>query len=390
MTLPSVFEHLKELFPELSNTPHAETIARMLNDMDVEEIQEAHVALVKTLIRSKKFRKLLINGCIPLSVDGTQKLTRDGELNDPAWLHRKFTTKNAVLHQQYAFVVEASITFSNGLHFPLLTEFLRLTDAHMDDKKLKQDTELKGFYRIIDALRCYFPRTKFMLLIDNLYANQYVCDELRRKKLHFMIKLPTKLKVLSGMLDEYREDAKPASNQKGYRERHQRFYFKNDVPFGDENLPPIHLVSCIETWSICNESTGGKIKPMLNEHRWISSFPLTLNNAHMLCNLAARKRAYIEDEFNTEKNRGYHYEHAYSYQWNAMKGFHYLMRLARVIQIMIEWLPTVKKMILKEGWSHTLSFIRLGTSALILSKSWFLNVAKLKPLLTLALTPTQI
>jgi hypothetical protein len=32
-----------------------------------------------------------------------------------------------------------------------------------------------------------------------------------------------------------------------------------------------------------------------------------------------------------EKCQGYHYEHAFSYTWNAMKGYHYLMRLAHLV-----------------------------------------------------------
>jgi len=32
--------------------------------------------------RKKKFKKLLIHGCVPITVDGTQKLYRDGLLQD--------------------------------------------------------------------------------------------------------------------------------------------------------------------------------------------------------------------------------------------------------------------------------------------------------------------
>ena len=51
----------------------------------------------------------------------------------------------------------------------------------------------------------------------------------------------------------------------------------------------------------------------------------------------------MEDSFNTEKNRGYHYKHAFSYDWNAMQGFHYLMRLAHVINAISEFTKNVKK-----------------------------------------------
>ena len=39
----------------------------------------------------------------------------------------------------------------------------------------------------------------------------------------------------------------------------------------------------------------------------------------------------IETSLLVEKCQGYHYEHAFSYTWNAMKGYHYLMRLAHLL-----------------------------------------------------------
>jgi hypothetical protein len=47
--------------------------------------------------------------------------------------------------------------------------------------------------------------------------------------------------------------------------------------------------------------------------------------------LASRQRWGIETSFLVEKCQGYHYEHAFSYTWNAMKGYHYLRRLAHLV-----------------------------------------------------------
>jgi len=38
---------------------------------------------------------LLINGCIPISIDGSQKLYRDGELQDGRWSERIVGTDEA-------------------------------------------------------------------------------------------------------------------------------------------------------------------------------------------------------------------------------------------------------------------------------------------------------
>jgi hypothetical protein len=54
---------------------------------------------------------------------------------------------------------------------------------------------------------------------------------------------------------------------------------------------------------------------------------------HQRCNLGARHRWGIESGFLVEKRQGYQYEHMFSYDWNAMKGYHYLMRLGHLINV---------------------------------------------------------
>ena len=68
-----------------------------------------------------------------------------------------------------------------------------------------------------------------------------------------------------------------------------------------------------------------------NRHVWISSRPLSRLNVHTRCNLGARYRWGIEGAFLVEKHQGYAYEDTFAKHWNAMKGYHYLMRLAHLL-----------------------------------------------------------
>jgi len=120
-----IFNNLKKLFPELNSIPHADTLARVLEKIDVNEIESAHILLINRLIRNKKFKKSLIQGCLPIALDGTQKLYREGELQDLRWLHRNVGNKESESNQQYVYVLEANIVFKNGLTIPLLTEYLK-------------------------------------------------------------------------------------------------------------------------------------------------------------------------------------------------------------------------------------------------------------------------
>ncbi len=83
----------------------------------------------------------------------------------------------------------------------------------------------------------------------------------------------------------------------------------------------IHLVSCVEKWNEVDKKTGDIIKKH-SQHQWISSIRIHIDNVHEFCNLGARKIGLMENSMNTEKHRGYHDEHAFSYNWNAMQGFH--------------------------------------------------------------------
>ena len=100
-----VFENLQKIFPELESIPHADTLARVLEKINVKDIERTHILLINKLIRNKKFKKLLISGCLPIAIDGTQKLYRDGELYDLRWLSRKVGNDEAGLNQQYVYVI---------------------------------------------------------------------------------------------------------------------------------------------------------------------------------------------------------------------------------------------------------------------------------------------
>ena len=79
---------------------------------------------------------------------------------------------------------------------------------------------------------------------------------------------------------------------------------------------------------------------------------------HELLNLGARKLGLIEDSIHTEKHRGYHYEHVYSYNWHAMQGFHLLMRMAHAINAISEFTKRLKHWIKAHGVSAILKLIK--------------------------------
>jgi hypothetical protein len=49
---------------------------RLLERIDISEIEKAQLDMVNSLIRKKKFIRYLINGRYPVAIDGTQKFVR--------------------------------------------------------------------------------------------------------------------------------------------------------------------------------------------------------------------------------------------------------------------------------------------------------------------------
>jgi hypothetical protein len=196
---PQFMANLHLLFPEIDTLPHADTLFRLLRDIDLEQLEQAHVDLVRRLIRGKNFRRYLINHCYPIAIDGSQKLAGDTLWTEE--LLQRTVGKEETRHTQYfVYVLEASFAFHNGLVIPLLSEFLE--HALGDTEAQKQDCELRGFVRLSDRLKTLFPRLPILLLLDGLYANGPVMRRCLRAHWQFMIVL--KDKDLSTVWQEFR------------------------------------------------------------------------------------------------------------------------------------------------------------------------------------------
>ena len=199
MTRPQFEENLRLLFPELETLPHADTLFRLLRTIDVESIEQAHTELVGRLIRGKKFRRYLINNCYPIAIDGSQKFSRD-ILWDENLLQRTLGKDENRHTQYYVYILEASLSFRNGMVIPLLSEFLDYAKGDTDNNK--QDCEQRAFHRLSKRLKQLFPRLPILLLLDGLYANGPIMDRCRQYNWQFMIVL--KDKDLSSVWEDVR------------------------------------------------------------------------------------------------------------------------------------------------------------------------------------------
>ena len=363
MTRPMFVENLRFLFPDLESIPHHDTLMRLLERIDVSALESAHIELLRRFIRNKKFYRHLIANCYPIAMDGSQKFARDTQWAAEC-LSRDLKCKDGVHTQYYVYVLEANLAFHNGMSIPLMSEFLSYTEG--DTATSKQDCEQKAFKRLAARLKQEFPCLPVMVLLDGLYPNGPIMDLCRKNNWQFMIVLQDS--SLPSVWEEYhglRKIAEHNTREQTWGDRHQRFEWVNAIEYfygaSDRNSITIHVVTCEEQWKEIAADGSEVVKR--SRHAWISSEPLSTKNVHERCNLGARYRWGIEANFLVEKCCGYHYEHCLAYDWNAMKGYHYLMRLGHFFNVIAQHATHLMKVVKTLGKRGLIRFIRETTAA---------------------------
>ncbi|MBA7631058.1 hypothetical protein ES703_38585 [subsurface metagenome] len=360
LTAPGIKQELQQLFPDLETIPHHDTLNRLLSRIDVGRIEAAQIELIRSLIRDKKFQHYLIEGCYPIAVDGTQKLVSK-MLWSEEWLEREVGSGEQKKKQYYVYVLEASLVFANGMRIPLMSEFMDYYKGDTDREK--QDCEQRGIKRLAERLKKAFPHLSIMLLLDGMFASGPAMELCRRNNWEFMIvlqdgSLPQIWQEYEGLKKLLEEEDRFAQN---WADRRQKFHWVNDIEYtygpNGRNRQIVHLVICEESWEEVDTETGDTITNH-SRHAWLSSKPLSSGNVHCRCNLGARHRWGIEEGILVEKRRGYQYEHFFSFNWNAMRGYHYLMRIGDLLNVLAAFSSKLIKIFKEKGLQGFIRFVR--------------------------------
>lgn len=359
-------ENMRSFFPELESIPHSCTLARLLEDIDVEGIEDAAVNLVNRLIRDKKFADYLVGKRYLIAVDGVHKFTREWEwCENSLKKHKKGQPEG--INQYYANALEASLILPEGLTIPFMTEFMdrkEYQDEGTDTEKRKQDSELKAFKRLALRLKKHFPRLNIAVTLDGLYANGPLMELCQSYGWDYMIVLK------DGSLKTVWEDIE-SLKEKGQVEKFsgaeingvkQEFWWVNDIDYryGDNSCKgvKVNVVVCMETRKELDRKTGAEVK-ITKKFAWISFKEINMRNVEKRCNLMGRPRWNLETQNLVEKHHGYAYEHCFSYNWNAMKGYHYLMHLGHIINVLTLYSSGLIGRVKEKGARRTIKLIWL-------------------------------
>jgi hypothetical protein len=383
MTTAIFLENIQAVFPEFESIPHADTLERLLEKINPEQIQDAMVELLKELMRKKKFKNLLINRKYLVVVDGTQKFFKNYQWQEEA-LNR---TVGGSTEQYYVYTLDSVLVLDNGIVLPVLTEILENKDWVKGETK--QDCERKAFKRLVPKLYKIFGKNKVILLGDGLYACGPVIKICREYNWDFMLVLKE-----DGLKDVWKEATglmrlEPENSlMVNWGNRQQIYRWSNNIEyeFGTNRkyTELIHVVICYENWEELHSRSTRKLEKKETRYAWISSVKISSRNVFMRCTKIARYRWKIENNYLIEKHEGYFFEHCYSYDWQAMKGYHYLMKIGHFINALVIGSELIMDFVVESGIRGFIEKLYMALSGAKLDVSSIMNVVKSKRVWKLA------
>lgn len=304
---------------EVSELASADAINYLFKQLQPEPLEAVLPDLAYNLIRSRALDRFRFEGHFLVAFDGTELMrwkNRSHCDNCLTATHRDGTTDH--FHQ----VVDAKLVTEQGLTMSLGYEFIE----NEGENYVKQDCELKTFFRLAETVKNRFPRLSVCALGDALYACERVIDLFYRYGWSFFISfLPDRIPVLyaeaEARLAAHPENCRIVRDEEGKMTLTYRW--ANNLKYRENRLHSVFVDIVAD---------NGKTMRLA----YLTDFRADKQNVQELVNQGGRQRAKIEDCFNTQKNRGYGLEHCYGTIKNALKNFYTVIQIGHLIhQLML-------------------------------------------------------
>lgn len=287
--------------------PHWQTIQDVIEQLEIEEIRDIRRYMVKAIVRSKMFDNARYNGAFQLLVDATGVSSHDYNLNNTCITKK---SKKGVL-KYHKYVLEAKIVVGNVV-ISLDSEWVE--NSTIKTEKQKQDCEISAFKRMAPRIKKEFPKMKFIITGDALYATKPTIDICKKYNWNYIFNL--KKNRLKQIYQDFEDDIK----------------YQNEVT--KENY---YLSSSINYKGIWLSAFRYHDKEVDKEFNYISNLKVTNHNIEKIVKMG-RKRWKIENEgFNEQKNGTFCISHLSSRNENAIKVHYYLIQIAHIIRQLLEY-----------------------------------------------------
>lgn len=292
----------------LEEIPYWETIQDVFININTDELRNIQKYIVKALIRSKMFDKYRFNGCFQLLFDGTGLSNHDYNLNNNCLTRKHKDGKISY----YKYVLECKLVVGN-IVISLDSEFIE-NEKMLTDKQ-KQDCETNAFKRMIKRIKKNYPKYKFIITGDGLYATTPIIKMCKKYKWNYIFNLkPDRLKEIN----EAFEDNINYQNET----THKDYYLSTNIKYKGIVLSAFKY---IETK-----------KKKTTIFRYISDLEIKDSNIKEIVAMG-RKRWKIENEgFYTQKHRTFNISHLNSRNDTAMKNHYFFIQFAHTIRQLLE------------------------------------------------------
>lgn len=292
----------------LVELPYWETIQDVFIHIDLEELRDIQKYIVKSLLRSKMFDKYKYNGSLQLLFDGTGLSNHDYNLNNNCLVRKHKDGKISY----YKYVLECKLVVGN-IVISLDSEFIE--NETMNTETQKQDCETKAFKRLIKRIKKNYPKYKFIITGDALYATTPIINMCKKYHWNYLFNLkPDRLKSVNECFEE---------NIKLLNETSiPNYYLSTNIEF-NENL--VNVIKFIE-------KKNGKN----NIFRYITDLIVSDNSIVDIVHLGRNRWKIENNGFHMQKHGTFNITHLNSRNDNAMKCHYFFIQFAHTIRQLLE------------------------------------------------------
>ena len=291
----------------LKEIPDWQTIQDVIEELDYNEINDIRKYMFKALLRSKMFDRFRYDGCIQLVVDATGLSALDYNLNGNC-LTRTRDGKT----KYYKYVLEAKVVFGNMV-ISIDSEWIE--NNKLNNEKDKQDCEVNAFKRMAPRIKKNYPKLKFIITGDALYATTPMINICKDNKWHYIFNL--KKDRLKNIYEEF-EDNISYENEVSK----ENYFLSSNIQFKGNTVNAFRYIEEKE-----NKTT------IFN---YITDLKVDNYNIEEIV-IMGRRRWKIENEgFNEQKNGTYKISHLCSRFENALKIHYLFIQIAHTIRQLLE------------------------------------------------------
>ena len=299
----------------LKEIPDWQTIQDVIENLNISEIENIRKYIVNALIRSKMFDKYRYDvskndkGYFQLLVDATGVSSHDYNLNGNCIIKK---SKNGVI-KYYKQVLEAKIVVDK-IVISLDTEWIENED--MQTEKKKQDCEINAFKRMAPRIIKKYPKLKFIITGDALYATTPMINICKGNHWHYIFNL--KKDRLKQVWEEFQDNVEynNETSLPGYK-------LSKNIKFND------NVFNALSYTEIQNNKEV--------TFNYITDLKIFGNKIKEIV-LMGRRRWKIENEgFNEQKNGTFQISHLCSRNENALKIHYYFIQIAHIIRQLLEY-----------------------------------------------------